>query len=69
MAIELGATGAWTKSTYSAGNGECIEVRSTAPGLVSVRDSKVPDGPVLDFAPDSWAAFVAEAAGGAFRQE
>ena len=36
----------WRESTYSGGNGDCIEVASL--GLaVAVRDSKVPNGPVL----------------------
>lgn len=69
MAIELGTTGQWVKSTHSMGNGECVEVRSTTTELVSVRDSKVPDGPVLDFRPGSWAAFVAEVNRGAFGPE
>lgn len=39
---------AWTKSSYSAGNGACVEVaQDTEIGLL--RDSKDPDGPVLQF--------------------
>ncbi|MET8261816.1 DUF397 domain-containing protein [Micromonospora sp. NPDC005553] len=53
-------TGArWRKSTRSNGSGgACVEVASNLPGLVAVRDSKDPTGPVLVFAPDTWRAFV-----------
>ncbi|WP_446212017.1 DUF397 domain-containing protein [Micromonospora sp. IBSANI012] len=51
-----GAT--WRKSTRS-GQGECIEVADNLPGVVGVRDSKDPAGPVLTFAPQTWRAFVA----------
>jgi Domain of unknown function (DUF397) len=48
---------AWFKSTRSAGNGACVEV-TFANDTVGVRDSKDPQGPTLDFAPESWTAFV-----------
>ena len=52
-------TGAnWRKSTRS-GNGECVEVADNLPGVVGVRDSKDPTGPVLTFEPDTWRAFIA----------
>jgi len=47
----------WFKSSYSAGNGACVEV-AFAPGSVSVRDSKDPRGPVLRFTPQAWRDFV-----------
>ncbi|MEV4762356.1 DUF397 domain-containing protein [Micromonospora chokoriensis] len=50
----------WRTSTRS-GNSECVEVADNLPGVVGVRDSKDPSGPVLVFAPASWRAFVAVA--------
>ncbi|WP_256220570.1 MULTISPECIES: DUF397 domain-containing protein [unclassified Streptomyces] len=35
-----------------------MEIASGVPGLVPVRDSKDPDGPVLAFERDTWASFV-----------
>ncbi|WP_091659185.1 DUF397 domain-containing protein [Micromonospora auratinigra] len=53
-------TGAiWRKSTRSGGNGgECVEVAINLAGVVAVRDSKDPAGPVLTFDPAGWRAFV-----------
>ncbi|MFE6836372.1 DUF397 domain-containing protein [Streptomyces sp. NPDC057705] len=49
----------WRKSTYSDGTGgDCLEVADGHPGIVPVRDSKVPDGPHLTFRDTAWAAFV-----------
>jgi Domain of unknown function (DUF397) len=48
----------WRTSSYSGNNGgACIEV--AAARAVAVRDSKDPDGPVLVFGPQAWAAFAA----------
>ncbi len=54
-------TGArWRKSTRSSGQGgNCVEVADNLPGLVAVRDSKDPGGPVLAFGPDAWRTFIA----------
>ncbi|MGC4809998.1 DUF397 domain-containing protein [Micromonospora sp. DT228] len=54
-------TGARWRTSSRSGNGECVEVADTLPGLVGVRDSKDPTGPVLVFAPAEWRAFVATA--------
>ncbi|MEU7978898.1 DUF397 domain-containing protein [Micromonospora sp. NPDC049081] len=56
-----GAT--WRKSTRS-GNGECVEVADDLPGVVGVRDSKDPTGPVLTFDRRAWRSFVAATGNG-----
>jgi hypothetical protein len=48
----------WRSSTYSGGNNECVQVADHIPGLVPVRDSKRPAGPVLRFGCDAWRAFL-----------
>lgn len=49
----------WRKSTRSGGNGgDCVEVARNLPGVVAVRDSKNPDGPVLTVSTDEWDAFI-----------
>ncbi|MDX3854437.1 DUF397 domain-containing protein [Streptomyces sp. AK02-01A] len=53
----------WRKSSYSSSNGgDCVEVASGLSGVVPVRDSKRPAGPVLVFASGAWAGFIAFAA-------
>ena len=47
----------WRKSTYSGGNGSCVEVAGLD-RAVAVRDSKNPDGPKLIFTEDSWRTFI-----------
>ncbi|MFJ2414593.1 DUF397 domain-containing protein [Streptomyces brevispora] len=56
----------WRTSSYSSGNGQCVEV-ADARGAVPVRDSKAVGGPVLLFGVDTWAAFVAGVSGGGIR--
>ncbi|MFI6932971.1 DUF397 domain-containing protein [Streptomyces sp. NPDC050287] len=49
----------WRKSSYSNGDGgNCVEVADGVPGVVPVRDSKVPGGPVLLVRSAAWAEFV-----------
>jgi uncharacterized protein YkvS len=52
---------AWRKSSYSnQAGGNCVEVADGLPGVVPVRDSKIPHGPVLTFGPASWGSFIGE---------
>jgi Domain of unknown function (DUF397) len=49
----------WRKSSWSGGNGNCVEAAANLPGIVAVRDSKDPDGPVLAFSTAEWRTFTA----------
>jgi hypothetical protein len=49
----------WRKSSWSAYNGNCVEVGGLGGGLVAVRDSKETGcGPVLAFDAASWCSFI-----------
>ena len=49
----------WRKSPYSGGGQDCVEIASLPAGGMAVRQSKDPDGPVLEFTASEWAAFTA----------
>ncbi|MEU3598970.1 DUF397 domain-containing protein [Streptomyces sp. NPDC006798] len=57
----------WAKSSYSAPNGgECVEWapdHASTTGIVPLRDSKRPDGPVLAVSVAAFAGLVALARG------
>ncbi|MFJ5835778.1 DUF397 domain-containing protein [Streptomyces shenzhenensis] len=53
----------WLTSSYSENGGQCVQVATNlaAPrGLVPIRDSKNPHGPVLDLPAHAFTTFVAE---------
>ncbi|MGP3944458.1 MULTISPECIES: DUF397 domain-containing protein [Streptomyces] len=52
------------KSSYSNGTQECVEVATNVQGVVAIRDSKNPAGPILRFTPATWADFHAALAEG-----
>ncbi len=52
----------WRKSTYSSGNGQCVEVAHLGPAI-AVRDSTQPAGPKLILNLDEWQAFLADLKG------
>ncbi|MFI9330426.1 DUF397 domain-containing protein [Kitasatospora sp. NPDC052868] len=56
----------WRKSTYSNGQGGCVEVADGHSGIMPVRDSKDPEGPVLVFPLDAWRSFIADVRAGEF---
>ncbi|MGW0862594.1 DUF397 domain-containing protein [Streptomyces sp. NPDC002611] len=50
----------WRKSSYSdGGQTNCVEVADNSPGMVPVRDSKLPHSPILVFGASPWALFLA----------
>jgi Domain of unknown function (DUF397) len=55
----------WRKAIRSMNNGACAEVASV-PGIVAVRDSKDPEGPVVCYPATSWRSFLAAARRGNF---
>jgi len=56
---------AWRKAQRSVGNGACVELAAHN-GMVAVRDSKDPDGPVLMYTAAEWNAFLHGAKAGEF---
>jgi hypothetical protein len=50
----------WRKSSYSAANGDCVEVARLADGHIGVRDSRNTVLPPLRFTSTRWHTFVGE---------
>jgi hypothetical protein len=47
----------WFKSSYSSGNGQCVECARTPVGGMAVRDSKHTATPPLTFSRTTWQRF------------
>jgi hypothetical protein len=56
----------WVKSSLSFSSGNCVEVASLPDGGVGLRNSRHPEGPMLEFTPDEWHAFLGGAHNGEF---
>ncbi|MEW1828324.1 DUF397 domain-containing protein [Streptomyces sp. NPDC088196] len=59
----------WFKSSYSDNGGDCVEAAANlvaSRGIVPVRDSKTPTGPVLGFPVNAFTTFVAGVKSGTF---
>lgn len=50
----------WRKATRSGAQGDnCVEVATNLPGVIAVRDSKDPTGPIITVTPEQWRSFLA----------
>lgn len=61
MADTDGSAGSrWKKSSWSAENGNCVEVAELSEGNIGVRDSKAkgPGCPALAFTRADWSSFI-----------
>lgn len=57
----------WRKASASSAEGsDCVEVAELRGGGRAVRDSKNPDGPMLEFTEREWGAFLDGAKKGEF---
>ncbi|MFJ6566037.1 DUF397 domain-containing protein [Streptomyces sp. NPDC091292] len=59
----------WLKSSYSGNGGSCVEVAAnlaTSHGVIPVRDSKNPRGPVLNVPTEAFTTFISAAKAGEF---
>lgn len=56
----------WRTSSFSQGNGECVEVAALPDGGAAVRDSKNPDGGTLVFTSAEMRAWVRGVKAGEF---
>ena len=64
--VEVAVVPTWQTSTHSRQNGNCVEVAGLTGDRIKVRDSKHPRGPVLNFTPAEWDAFIGGVHNGEF---
>jgi Domain of unknown function (DUF397) len=55
----------WRKARRSMGNGDCVEVAPVRKRIL-LRDSKDPDGPILEYSRSSWLRFTMKVKNGAY---
>ncbi len=48
----------WRKGSMSWANGDCVEIAQLVDGVIGVRDSTRPRGPVLELTEGGWTAFL-----------
>ena len=65
MGEKADRAGQWRRSSVCPNGPDCVEVATRREG-VAVRDSKDPEGPVLEFTWTEWAAFLAAVRAGQF---
>ena len=56
--------GNWRKATRSWANSDCVEIGQLAGGVLGVRDSRSPCGPVISFDVGQWNEFLADVRAG-----
>jgi hypothetical protein len=58
-AVVAGGQVDWRKARRSVNNGACVEVASLKDNIL-VRDSKIPNSPVIGFSVYAWRSFLSE---------
>lgn len=58
----------WFKSSLSFSNGACVEVAELPDGGMAMRNSRHPNGSVLEFTPLEWDAFIGGVRRGEFNR-
>lgn len=56
----------WFKSSFSSGNGQCVECAHLPDGGMAIRDTKNREEAVLRFSGAEWGAFIAALRAGQF---
>ncbi|HXT92345.1 MAG TPA: DUF397 domain-containing protein [Trebonia sp.] len=66
MQLDGNSSDGWVKSSFSAHNGNCVEVAGLSADTIRVRDSKNPRGGILNFTTAEWDAFISGVRNGEF---